>query len=271
MSKILFAAFAAFLMFLTGPALAWELDAMNRTIDGTNFLVNDPPNCSGTLVDLENRIVITNWHCIRSGIKRVKEDRTDSNGDIRQVERIEYRPVTITQRSYADFKQVGSLSFVTDIVAQDEALDLAILQVKAQKLPHTFATQLLPMGVDIIRGEVVYAVGNPALLDASVTVGIVSNLARKLNVAGTEREYMQMSAPIFGGNSGGALYNDSGQMIGIPAAAAAGGGSLAFAIRIDTIRTFLDAACFSTVYDPVGGAERDMACIAEREGTEAVE
>lgn len=260
-------ALVAVFLCLNVPANAWELDAMNRTIDGTNFIVDD--KCSGTLVDLEQRLILTNHHCVDARIRRETIEQVDSDGTIHKVERRIYKTVPVSQRSYANFEEVGSATYITDIVAEDEDRDLALIQIKAASIPHTFSTQLLPVGVDIVRGEQVYAVGNPYLLDASVTRGIISNLARKLRVGGQEHEYLQMSAPIFGGNSGGALYNDVGQMVGIPAASAAGGGSLAFAIRIDTIREFLDENCFSAVYDPTTGVERDNECVADRDKREA--
>lgn len=235
------------ILFSTLSSYAWDLQEMNRTIDTTNFIVDG--RCSGTLIDLEQRLILTNWHCIKHKIKTTTSNETDSNGIVTEVKREELLPLPVIQNSYNEYEHVGSVQYMTEIILQSEDLDLALIQIKAKSIPHTFASQILPDGLDVIRGERVYIVGNPAMFDASIVEGIVSNTNRLLRVEGTERHYIQVSGGITGGNSGGALYNNNGQFIGIPAAVVRGREFLGFVIPIWEIRNWLRINCYASTFD----------------------
>lgn len=253
--KTLITALVAVFLCLS-PAIAWELEAMNRTIDTTNFIVDDKR--SGTLVDIERRLILTNYHCVEMQIGYVTENKPDANGIVREIKRIDYKPVPVSQKSYLNSDLVGASKYMTDIVAVDENTDLALLRIKAVNIPQEFASRLLPIDMHITRGEVIYIVGNPTMLDASVVGGIVSSLNRRLLIDGKEYQYIQVSGGVTGGNSGGALYNDDGYFIGIPAAASRRNGFLGFAIPIWTIREFLTENCQSVVFG--GDVVDDDAC-----------
>lgn len=97
------------------------------------------------------------------------------------------------------------------LVGADEDEDVAVLKVDAEHLsPAEFgdADQLL-------CGDMVVAIGDPLGYRTSITQGIVSALDRVVNVDGVDMEVIQTSAPINFGNSGGALINDHGQVVGI--------------------------------------------------------
>lgn len=98
------------------------------------------------------------------------------------------------------------------IIGNDKTTDLALLKIDGKNLPAiTIASS------DNIRvGEWVLAVGNPLGLNNTVTAGIVSAKARSLGANGVE-SFIQTDAAINQGNSGGALVNSSGQLIGINA------------------------------------------------------
>ena len=99
------------------------------------------------------------------------------------------------------------------VVGTDKASDLAVLKVSASNLP------VLPLGdSDKVRvGDVVLAVGNPLGLEQTVTAGIISAKGRSTGLSdGTSFEdFLQTDAPINQGNSGGALVNTSGELVGI--------------------------------------------------------
>lgn len=102
--------------------------------------------------------------------------------------------------------------FSATIVGTDKTTDLALVKVNAKNLPT------LPIGdSDKLKvGEWVLAVGNPFNLNSTVTAGIVSAKARSLGANGVE-SFIQTDAAINAGNSGGALVNTSGELVGINA------------------------------------------------------
>lgn len=96
------------------------------------------------------------------------------------------------------------------IVAIDHETDLAVVKVEAKGLPT------LPFGdSDTLRpGQLVLAFGSPLGLESSVTMGVVSAVARQLEPE-DPMIYIQTDAPINPGNSGGALVDTEGRLVGI--------------------------------------------------------
>jgi serine protease Do len=96
------------------------------------------------------------------------------------------------------------------VVAIDHETDLAVIKVEAKGLPA------LPIGdSDTLRpGELVLAFGSPLGLDSSVSMGVVSAVARQLT-ADDPMIYVQTDAPINPGSSGGALVDTEGRLVGI--------------------------------------------------------
>jgi Do/DeqQ family serine protease len=98
------------------------------------------------------------------------------------------------------------------VVGTDAPSDLAVLKVEARSL------QTLPLGdSDNVRvGDVALAVGNPLGVGQTVTMGIVSAKGRATGTGnGSYEDFIQTDAPINQGNSGGALVNTRGELIGI--------------------------------------------------------
>lgn len=97
------------------------------------------------------------------------------------------------------------------IVGTDPESDLAVLQVEGEELPAIAFNGDGPLAV----GDIVLAIGNPYGIGQTVTMGIVSATGRsELNVA-TYENFIQTDAAINIGNSGGALINTRGEMVGI--------------------------------------------------------
>lgn len=109
------------------------------------------------------------------------------------------------------------------IIGTDPNSDLAVIKIDAQDLSYLqFANS------DSLKlGEWVLAVGNPLNLTSTVTAGIISAKARQLEIPGkgaTEESYLQTDAAVNPGNSGGALINANGKLVGINTAIASGTG-----------------------------------------------
>ncbi|MCV9926507.1 trypsin-like peptidase domain-containing protein [Flavobacterium sp. LS1R49] len=102
-------------------------------------------------------------------------------------------------------------SYTAKLIGTDSKMDIALLKINAdEKLPYTvFANS------DAVKvGEWVLAVGNPYNLTSTVTAGIVSAKARNLDTNGIQ-SFIQTDAAVNPGNSGGALVNTRGELIGI--------------------------------------------------------
>ena len=102
--------------------------------------------------------------------------------------------------------------FSARIIGTDETTDLALIKIDSKKLPAI----TIAKSEDLKVGEWVLAVGNPLGLNNTVTAGIVSAKARRLGANGVE-SFIQTDAAINAGNSGGALVNTRGELVGINA------------------------------------------------------
>lgn len=115
-------------------------------------------------------------------------------------------------------------SFNATLVGTDPNTDIALLKIDASELP------VIVMGNsdDLRVGEWVLAVGNPFNLTSTVTAGIVSAKARNINILNAEMKiesFIQTDAAVNPGNSGGALVNTRGELVGINTAIASQTGS----------------------------------------------
>jgi S1-C subfamily serine protease len=239
------------IVFVSSYAKAseWTLEQMNRIIDQTNFVVNR--GCSGTLISLEEKLILTNFHCVQNLISFVEKEETDSNGYTKKVRVRRYADVQVEQHGYDGFVKVSTATYVAEIVAENKSVDLAVLRIKSN-IPHQIASKILPEGQNVVRGERVYVVGNPAGNDATVVEGIVSNLNRTFQFPWTGNEKLamiQFSGGIYGGNSGGALYNSSGYLIGVPAAGHTAATFIGLAIPISVVKNFMRENCLAHVFD----------------------
>ena len=156
---------------------------------------------SGVIVDAERGLVLTNNHVIANAVQ-----------------------ITVTLRDGRHFD--------AEIVGTDPETDVAVIKVPAENLVDIDAADSDGLRV----GDFVVAIGNPFGLGQTVTSGIVSALSRSgLGIEGYE-DFIQTDASINQGNSGGALVNLKGELIGINTAIFSRGGGnigIGFAIPIN--------------------------------------
>ncbi len=132
-------------------------------------------------------------------------------------------------------------SFVARLIGNDPSSDLAVIKIDADGLePLEFGNS-----DEVKIGEWVLAVGNPFNLTSTVTAGIVSAKARNINILGNKmsnapiESFIQTDAAVNPGNSGGALVNLKGELVGINTAIASSTGSYtgySFAIPSNIVR-----------------------------------
>ncbi|MEO8198167.1 MAG: Do family serine endopeptidase [Thermoanaerobaculia bacterium] len=120
----------------------------------------------------------------------------------------------------------------------DPATDLALLKIEVGR-PLAF----LPLGdSDRLRqGDYVMAIGNPLLLDHTVTVGVVSAKGRAIGLTRDTsfENFIQTDAAINRGNSGGPLVNLAGEVVGIATAMNGGAENIGFAVPVSTLKAVL--------------------------------
>jgi len=143
---------------------------------------------SGVLISSDGYI-LTNNHVVEGGKNNIK--------------------VTLKNKKAYDARIVGT----------DPNTDLAVLKIDANQLPHA----LIGDSDNVKVGDWVLAVGNPFRLRSTVTAGIVSALSRQVQIINESlsiESFIQTDAAINRGNSGGALVNKNGELIGINTAIA---------------------------------------------------
>lgn len=134
-------------------------------------------------------------------------------------------------------------SYIADVIGKDPATDLALLKIKETGLSY----MAYGNSDNVKVGEWVLAVGNPFNLTSTVTAGIVSAKGRNINILERNPEkgqfpiesYIQTDAAVNPGNSGGALVNIKGELVGINSAIASNTGSYtgySFAIPVNLTR-----------------------------------
>jgi serine protease Do len=155
---------------------------------------------SGVLVD-PSGVIATNLHVVRG----------DSSA-------------TVTLANHDAYDDV-------EVVAVDARKDLVLLKVKAFKA----ASIILGDSDDLAVGNAVYAIGTPQGLELTMTEGIVSSLRD----SGEGYGVIQTSAAISPGSSGGGLFNDRGELVGITSFRIKGGESLNFAVPVNYLRGML--------------------------------
>ncbi len=171
---------------------------------GSGFLVNS------------NGYLITNFHVIHKQT-HISITRFVSNGP--ELKRLIYNDIRI--------------------VALDSFHDLALLKIEPEQ-EETFPAINLSPDEHPVLGEKVFVIGNPLGLERTVTEGVLSHTGRLFG----GNLYLQIDASVNPGNSGGPLFNDKGQVIGVVNMGIAAMQGLNFAIPVRHVKFLLDNVVF---------------------------
>jgi serine protease DegS/serine protease DegQ len=168
------------------------------------------------------------------------------------------------------------------VVGSDQDTDLAVLKLDGENLPALALDEHVPLRV----GDVVLAIGNPFGLGQAVSQGIVSALGRsELHIA-TYEDFIQTDAAINRGNSGGALVDTLGRLVGINTAVFSrhvpDATGIGFAIPVATARSVLDQIVregsvvrgwlgmeYMQGFSPLGVARRGVVVVVVHPGSPA--
>jgi S1-C subfamily serine protease len=253
----------ACLALLPSAALAWDLDQVKLRAEENNVQVGD--GCSGTIVSVEHGLVLTAYHCITDAIKVEQKPERDGNGEViigpdgkpkMRKEKLT-RQVPLHQFFWNDKGEKAGLTVYADIVARNDALDVAILKIPAKVGPVAVNTAartdvpLLGKGSAVPVGATVWHIGNPMMMYGSVTRGIYS-ANRSLADFGMDgvKMYVQYDGGLTGGSSGGALYDDAGNYVGIAVMVAPSATFLGLAVPMADVWQVAADACIA---DQLGG------------------
>lgn len=189
-----------------------DRETLDRGIDGQG---------SGVIID-PTGLVITNWHVIA--------------------------PVT-TSRGGVVVRLRNGKQYGADVLSRSPENDLALLQLRTDERVKAI---LAGDSDSLMVGETVIAIGNPQGSQNSVTVGVLSNQNRSITVRapdGRRRTYaglLQTDAAINQGNSGGALLDITGKLIGINNAMAVGVENIGYAIPVNTVAKVFEEVLVSS-------------------------
>ncbi|HSZ71465.1 MAG TPA: trypsin-like peptidase domain-containing protein [Cytophagaceae bacterium] len=130
------------------------------------------------------------------------------------------------------------------LIGTDPTTDLSLLKIDDKNLPFVKYGN----SDNVLVGEWVLAVGNPFNLNSTVTAGIISAKARNINILRSKsnfavESFLQTDAVVNPGNSGGALVNLNGELVGINTAIASPTGSYtgySFAVPVDLVKKVID-------------------------------
>lgn len=133
----------------------------------------------------------------------------------------------------------GGRKVTARIIGSDPKTDLAVLKIDVKNLPAAKFGDSSKVRV----GDTAIAIGNPLGEEfaGSVTAGVVSALNRSMTVDGRTYKVIQTDAAINGGNSGGALVNEAGEVIGINSLKISSAEGMGFAISINEAKPIIES------------------------------
>lgn len=180
--------------------------------------------CSGTIIDAENGLVVTAAHCTEKVHVRIDHVHKPSGQIIRhKVDR--YDPITVTLHKFNDTgEEIGHIKYTMRVLKAVYPQDVAILQnVSDEKFAGQVTLSLAPLRY----GDRVLTVGNPMMFYQTIAEGRVTKPKLTLNVGEGPVETIAFDSFMAPGSSGGGLFNDYGELVGITNWGISGGPYLA--------------------------------------------
>jgi len=221
---------------------------------------NIQPYCTGVWID--NTHIITAYHCAVVAWKEQQRKQNwkeknqpkcegimqlfgacDDDDDKKEVPHtvipMRNLPVHfIQQNEVSEVEQEPTAWHVSRLVGWDREHDLALLEVKGKAVPPHEIAVLADKAPEV--GEAVHFVGHPSGFYWTYVNGTVAAYRDEILGDKTLGPYMQVSAPVYHGNSGGGAFDDSGKLVGIADAIINGVPNSGLYMPVSTIRIFLE-------------------------------
>lgn len=198
----------------------------NKYARSVFFLINEKKDSLGTgfLIDKEG-LILTNWH-VTEGSKELLVWTLPKSGVV--------APKIM-------FKNMNP--FYGQLIAENKTQDLALIKVSG--LPKEIQPVKLSSMDDIDIGDTVYAIGHPKQLPWTFSFGMVSQIRKNYQWQYSEDSkheatVIQMQTPISTGNSGGPLFNETGEVVGVNTLMQGEGQNLNFAVAVNHAKNFIN-------------------------------
>ena len=189
------------------------------------FLINEKKTTLGTgfLIDKEG-LILTNWH-VTEGAKELLVWTLPKSGVV--TPKIMFKKIT---------------PFYGQLIAENKTQDLALIKVTG--LPDEIEPVKLSSMEKVDIGDTVYAIGHPKQLPWTFSFGMVSQIRKDYQWQYSENSkheatVIQMQTPISTGNSGGPLFNEIGEVVGVNTLMQGEGENLNFAVAVNHAKKFI--------------------------------
>lgn len=190
------------------------------------------PFCTGVWVS--QTVILTAWHCISGRIKLLN-DTSESEVPL-TTETVVFEYVVKSQ-AVGHFAEVTGELHQSVFLDSDVKNDIALVRTVGATPQHPYAK----LADNVVRGESVHVVGHPIGFYWTYVTGHVSALRNPgwFYHQPTLGEIVQLSSPIWKGNSGGGVFNDNGELIGILSFISSEAPNTAFAIHVNEVRRLM--------------------------------
>lgn len=219
MRKSLASLLLAFSFLSTPYANAWSLKDAHNQANTTLVQVGDW--CSGTIIDKDRGLIATAAHCTEPA--QVTETRKVErpNGSSFTFNTTFFKPIDITVWNYDDQgNELGSQHYIANVWGSRMPQDVAVLK---SITPAPFTNQVKISTMPMSYGDKVYTVGNPLMIPGAVAEGHVLKPQYTINLGEGPVVAIVFDAFMAPGSSGGGLFNDAGELVGLTDWAGRGG------------------------------------------------
>ncbi|RZI40513.1 serine protease [Herbaspirillum sp. HC18] len=143
--------------------------------------------------------------------------------------------------------KAGVDEYLGEVISRDDELDLAIVKINNLTLPKAVLKEVAPVPK---VGSSVFAIGNPLGLEKTLTSGLISSVRQKEGIT-----ILQTSAAISPGSSGGGLFNEQGELVGITTSKMVKGEALGFAVSANHLTELIDCSLAAAKIANIGKIE----------------
>lgn len=170
------------------------------------------PTCSGVWIDID--LILTAAHCIDDPEKPFALIST-----VDDFEKGNCRP--------------------GDVIAMDQESDLALIKLEPENIPQHPIAKIAEK--NIFAGDIAHIIGHPVGFTWTYSHGFISAIRKNMAGPGDKKfeKSLQISAPVWMGNSGGGAFDDEGKLIGISSWVSKAGPHLSFFVHADVIQHFI--------------------------------